>query len=97
VLLLGQIKPKFGLVLDLAEDLHKFLEAAGDVVCVGELLELPANLLRLEEGQLRILSHLLVVRVAISMRPDYQVDVMAQSPPDGRSLAVKHARWQKVQ
>lgn len=97
MLLLGQIKPEFGLVLDLAEDLYKFLEAAGDVVCVGELLELPADLLRLEEGQLRILSHLLVVGVAISMRPDDQVYVVTQSPPDGRSLAIEHARWQKVQ
>jgi hypothetical protein len=64
---LRQIKFKLALVFNFAKNLNKFLESSGYVISIRKLLELPSYLLGFEEWQRRVLPHLLVVSITISM------------------------------
>ena len=74
---LGQIKFKLALVFNFTKNLYKFLESASDVVSIWKLLELPGYLLGFKEWQRRVLPHLLVVSITISMSTDDKINIMA--------------------
>ena len=78
------------LIFDFTKDLDKLFEAARYIVRIRELRKLPSNLLSLHKGQLWVLSHLKIVRVAVLVSPDNQVDVVSQSPPSRRALSIEN-------
>lgn len=82
----------FFLVLD--DELDEFLEPARDGVCVGEVLVVvvwsgEGTALELCEAELFAALHVLVVRVAVAVGADDEVDVVVARPPDGRPLALE--------
>ena len=76
------LEAQVDLELALAENLDKLLQSTSNVVGVGKLVELALDLLCFEETQSPVAAHLGVIRVAILMSTNKQVDIVSLGPPD---------------
>ena len=76
------LEAQVDLELALAENLDELLQSTCDVVGVGKLVELALNLLCFEETQSLVAAHLCVIRIAVLMRTNKQVNIVALGPPD---------------
>lgn len=86
-------KTQVDLKFTFAENLNQFLETTGDIVCIRKLIKLALYLLCCIETQFLVAAHGRVIRISIFVSADQQIDIMANSPPNGWSLTVEHRRW----